>query len=348
MKYPIPDISTRGSLRYETPIEGEVVAYKTDFSVGVMLLESPTWFLRATHFNSDPDYVWVNDEVPPETEFFFPSEEECIWGYDEFIEHLLHELETGEDKDPILAYLDRNLNHVFEYHSGKIICDILARLPYHIKDIKQYESKIWNNGLKEIGVDFNRQKAEIYCYFLSIVRIWEYTKGREQYYRWWVYQLYENWKHFSWMYGMVLGRVVGSADKNFTALVNHLDSKNNSPYIHLYVPLLEQNIEKYPEYNNVEKKKKLLETIAKIKLTGERESQDPCLDELFSVLFPQQFLRLAHDNHPAASVAELKDENEKLKLDLDDAKNSTTIINVQAGANFTLNDIHDNTNPIIQ
>ena len=345
MKYPIPDLSFRREMIYETPIEGEVVAYQTDTCVGLMLLERPSWFLRATHFDSDPDYVWSEDEVPTKTKFFYPTEEECIWGYDEFIKHLLTDFETGNGNDPILAYLDRNLANIFENHSGKIICNIIERLPYHIKDIKQYEAKIWNNGLKEIGVDFNRKKAEIYCYFLSVVRIWEYTKGHEQNYRWWVYQLYENWKHFSWMYGMVLGRIVGSADKNFTALVNHLDCKNRCPYIHLYVPLIEQNIEKYPEYNNVEKKKKLLDAIAKIKLTGEREQQDSNLDELFSVLFPQQFLRLAHDNHPVASVAELKDECEKLKLDLDIAKKNTTIININAGA--TYNDIHDNINPTI-
>ena len=67
---------------------------------------------------------------------------------------MLTDFETGNGNDPILAYLDRNLANIFEYHSGKIICNIIERLPYHIKDIKQYEAKIWNNGLKEIGVDF--------------------------------------------------------------------------------------------------------------------------------------------------------------------------------------------------
>lgn len=346
MKYPIPNIDFRREMVYDIPIEGEVVAYKTDMQTGVMLLESPTWFLRATHFTPDPDYVWRDDEVPSETKFYYPDDEECIWGYDEFIEHLFNDFDLGNGHDPILAYLDRNLHNVFEYHRGGIICGILERLPYHTDDMKQYESKIWNNGLKEIGVDFDRRKAEVYCYFLSIVRLWQYTNGHKQNYHWWVRQLNENWKHFSWMYGMVLGRIIGSYDKNFTALVNHLDCKNRSPYIHLYVPLIEQNIEKYPEYNNVEKKKKLLAAIAKIKQTGERESQDSKLDELFSVLFPQQFLRLAHDNHPAASIAELKNENEKLKVDLEIAKKTTTIINVHPGATF--NDIHDNTNPTIK
>lgn len=319
---PQPDIRYRAPFNYATPIEGEVVAYKSGSSIGVMLLESPNWFIAATHFNSDPEYIWRSAEVPDKTIFFTPDEDEKKWGYDEFILHLFSpENEPLDKSNPILNYLERNSKHVSHYQSRYVLRDIVKRIPLHVEDIKSYENLIWNEGLRDIGVDFDRYRAEIFCYFLSVVRIWEYAKEDEQRYFYLLWQLDEHWEHLSWMFGMALGRVLGSDDKNFTSQINHLDSKKRSMYIHLYLPLVEANIEKYPDYNNVEKKGKLTNAVAKIKLTGEREKQDTDLDELFGILFPNHFRRVMSENHPESSIAELKANYERSKRDLEQARN---------------------------
>lgn len=320
MKYPIPDISLRREMVYETPIEGEVVAYKNDTSVGVMLLQKPSWFLRATHFYTDPDYVWSEDEVPFGTQFFYPTEEECIWGYDEFIAYLLSSEYVCPHGDPILNYLSRNAKYVSHYHSKHVLFDIIKRIPYSVKDIGKYRPLIWNAGLRDIGIDFDRHKTELFCYFFSVVRIWENSKGHEQTYCYQLSQLDSSWEHLSWMFGMALGRVLGSDDKNFTSQINHLDNKKRSKYIHLYMALVESNIEKYPDYNNVEKKDNLKKAIRKIKLTGEREKQENDLDELFKILFPHHFQRVMSENRPASSIAELKANYEQAMRELEAAR----------------------------
>lgn len=317
---PVPEIRFRMQLKYITPIEGEVVAYKSSNNVGVMLLDTPNWFIAATHFNNDPTYVWQFDEVPDGTEFYIAEQYECDWGYDEFIAYLFSPEYPYPDGDPILNYLSRNAKYVSHYHSKDVLFDIIKRIPYNVKDIKKYEPLIWNSGLRDIGVDFDRHKAELFCYFLSVVRIWENSKGNDQTYCYQLSQLDSLWEHLSWMFGMALGRVLGSEDKNFTSQINHLDSKKRSKYIHLYMALVESNIEKYPEYNNVEKKDNLKKAIRKIKLTGEREKQEHDLDELFKILFPHHFQRVMSENRPASSIAELKANYEQAMKDLDAAR----------------------------
>ncbi|MCQ2312831.1 MAG: hypothetical protein MJZ84_05220 [Paludibacteraceae bacterium] len=343
---PIPDIFRRPQLRYNTPIEGEVVVYQLGNQIGIMLLESTSWFIAATNFDSDPNYIWHQDQVPEDIVFYYPEKEECDWGYDEFICYLFSPAFGNSKENPILSYLNRSSKYVVNYHSCKVLFGILQRVPFNVNNLKQYESLIWN-ALKHIGVDFDRYKAELYCYFLSIVRIWEYTKGNEKQYDYQAYLLNEHWEHLSWMYGMALGRVIGSEDKNFTSQINHLDSKKRSKYIHLYLPLVEFNIEKYPDYNNVEKKENLQKAIKKIKLTGEREKQEADLDELFQILFPLHFKRTMFENHPASSVAELQADYEEMQKKVAEKdKQQVTKVYIQSGAVY--NDIHDNINPTIK
>lgn len=314
----IPNLLCRSQFKYDIPIEGEVVAYRLGDQRGFMLLESPSRFIAATNFDSDPDYIWHYDQVPDGTEFYYPEEEECNWGYDEFIAHLFSSTSPYcGDTDPLMAYLDKHATVFTHYHYSQVLTGVLKRVPIAIQDVSKYKQLIWDNRIKDIGVDFDRSKVELYCYFLSVILIWEDCKGDENAYNYKIYQFHNSWEHLSWMFGMALGRVLGSDDKNFTSQINHLDSKKRSKYIHLYLSLVEYNKQKYLEYNNVEKKEKLETAIRKIKLTEEREKQETDLDELFKILFPQHFRRQMLENHPASSVAELKANYEQTQKELD-------------------------------
>ena len=132
------------------------------------------------------------------------------------------------------------------------------------------------------------------------------------------------WNQFSWMYGMAIGRVIGTALNNFTAVVNQVGQNKRKHYLHLYLPLVENNIEKICNYK-IDNRYKLEEAIRKARGKEALEEQKPDLDELYHILFPKHFVLAMADSRPAATIADLKEKLAerdqiitKLQADIDD------------------------------
>jgi hypothetical protein len=126
------------------------------------------------------------------------------------------------------------------------------------------------------------------------------------------------------MYGMAIGRVIGTALNNFTAVVNQVGQNKRKHYLHLYLPLVENNIEKICNYK-IDNRYKLEEAIRKARGKEALEEQKPDLDELYHILFPKHFVLAIADSRPAATIADLKEKLAerdqiitKLQADIDD------------------------------
>jgi hypothetical protein len=117
----------------------------------------------------------------------------------------------------------------------------------------------------------------------------------------------KNWGQLSWMYGIGIGRVLGSALHNFTAVINQTAQNKRKHYLHLYLPLAEFFIDKICKYND-DKREKLQEAIRKARVVEAREKQEPELDELYGILFPKHSLEALSSNRPAATIAEMRQE----------------------------------------
>ena len=141
-----------------------------------------------------------------------------------------------------------------------------------------------------------------------------------------IQSLYKRWDIFSWMYGIGIGRVVGSKLHNFTAVINQICQSNRKYYLHLYLPLVESCADKIYKYND-DKPEKLQYAIRKAKETEAREKQETDLDELFKILFPKQYIQALLSNRPAATIAEMHQKIEAQEEKISELENrlSSTI-----------------------
>ena len=79
-------------------------------------------------------------------------------------------------------------------------------------------------------------------------------------------------------------------------------------YLHLYLPLVENNIDKICRYNNAENKYRLQEAIRKMRDVEALHEQKTDLDDLYHILFPKHFVYAMSSSRPAATIAGLKEE----------------------------------------
>jgi hypothetical protein len=117
---------------------------------------------------------------------------------------------------------------------------------------------------------------------------------------------------------------MGTELKNFTGVVHQLDNPVRVPYLHLYLPLIEGNVDKVCMYNPSEKRYKLENAIRKMQKVEALERKRTDLDEIYQILFPKHFRQAMAENRPAATIADLKEKLAerdqiitKLKTDID-------------------------------
>ena len=128
------------------------------------------------------------------------------------------------------------------------------------------------------------------------------------------------------MYGIVLGRVIGSRLHNFTSVVNQVGNNNRKYYLHLYLPLVEYYFDKIIEYND-DKPEKLRQAIIKAKKIEELEEQRTNLDDLFGILFPKHLQEIMSSSRPARTIEKMRKEMEakdKRIKELEDAVDDIT------------------------
>lgn len=328
MKYnlPWPDVRHRNKVSSYYLSRGEVVAFSfVDSSLGertgIMVLESQTSFLAAVNLYEEEGRIWTMDEIPEDIKLYEATPEEMDWGLRYFFEHE-YAMQHEEGKNLVIAFVEQECPVIMRENGwlkAKFCMRVLARLPKwgYIGNNKTFIGEIWKEAVKGAneGVAFNAQRAELYCFLIAILMIAENDDERNHDY--YIGKLFREWDHFVWMYAMVIGRLIGCDLKTFTSMVNMLDNKKRGPYIRLYLPLVEGNIDKICRYSTVEKRYKLENAIQKMKVTGERHEQANNLDDLYEILFPRHFRKMMSESLPASTIKEMKEELAKKDEQID-------------------------------
>lgn len=305
---------------------GDVVVYQYGEWVGIMALADEKSFVAASDFGSHD--VWYFDDIPEGAELYEAEEEERQWGVMQFLDTVYQKNEWGAS-NPLASFLmnecptkDYGLD---ESRKWNLCFTALRAIPYYVTEDSWNE--LWQcvvAGLQETGLEFNRFRTELYCYLHAVMMVCkstDYVQLRESR----MNEVTRNWSHLSWMYGMALGRIVGNGFNTFTAEVNQLHSDYHCPYLHLYLPLVEANVEKICKLNKVEKEWKLRSAIDRMRLKMEQTDQNLDLDELYKILFPKHFQKMMAEYYPLSSIKELKDEL-KLKSERIAELESTTAV----------------------
>lgn len=288
---------------------GDVVVYKYDDWAGIMVLDSEKRFVAASDFSGHD--VWYFDDIPEGTELYEPTDEEQQWGVMKFFTTMYcgEEWQTANPLTTFLANECPTKDYGMDQYWQRSLCFAVLRvLPHYIAE--ESKDELWKSvvdGLQDTGLEFNRFRTEMYCYLHAVLMVCKsvddaYTRKRR------IAEMTNNWGHFSWMYGMALGRIIGNAFNTFTAEVNQLHTDYRSPYLHLYLPLVEANVEKIYKLNKVEKEWKLRTAIDKMRLKMEQSEQHNDLDNLYKMLFPKHFQKMMAEYRPLASIKELKEE----------------------------------------
>lgn len=316
MKYnlPLPDVTYRRPF-YSEPTRGDVVAFcketSMDFRTGIIVLDSNDWFIAAVNLYEDEDYIWQQDQMPEDITLYEATEDEREWGQHYFFEH--EYVNASADKHPVIAFVEGECPKVLrknEWRRWRFCMEVLASLPKwgYVDSNNEFISDIWNEAVKgaNAGLAFCPHRAELYCFLIAVMMIKQHCDEAscEHY----IHQLYEEWDHFAWMYSMVVGRLIGTDLKTFTSMVNTLDNNKRGPYIHLYLSLIEGNVDKICKYSNIEKQYKLVAAINKMRVTEERYEQADNLDNLFGILFPKHFRKMMNEARPASTIKEMKEE----------------------------------------
>lgn len=322
----LPDVRYRNKFYSCCLSRGEVVAFSYYDSrmgerTGIMVLESSNSFLAAVNLYEEEGRIWQSDEIPEEANLYEATPEETEWGLRYFFEQE-YATQYEEGKNLVIAFVEHECPMILRekgWLKSKFCMSVLARLPKwgYIDSNKTFIGEIWKEAVKGAneGVAFNAQRAELYCFLIAILMITENDdKGNRDYY---IAKLTKEWDHFAWMYAMVIGRLIGCDLKTFTSMVNTLDNKKRGPYIRLYLPLVEGNIDKICRYSTVEKRYKLENAIQKMKVTGERLEQSDHLDDLYEILFPRHFRKMMSESLPASTIKEMKEELAKKDEQID-------------------------------
>lgn len=360
MKYDLslPDVTHRRPFLHCYLTRGSVVAFSygthNEERTGILVMESDNWFLAAVNLYDEEGYIWQQDQLPDNIQLYEATDEETAWGHRYFFEHE-YISQSVEGKHPIIAFVERECPKQLrsrDYASWEFCMNMLCEFPDwdYIDNKKEFAGDIWKEAIKSAnqGLEFNPYRAEMFCFLIAILMITENVEEEERSY--YIYKLRKEWDHFSWMYSMIVGRLIGTDMKTFTAMVNMLDNKKRGCYIRLYLPLVESNIDKICKYSNVEKRYKLEAAINKMKLTEERHEQSKDLDDLFEILFPKHFRKMMNEARPASSIKEMKEELAKKDEQIDHWRNTaeslseklnelTTSMKAQVEESLSLEDV---------
>lgn len=310
---------------------GSVVAFRywdtNRPRTGIIVMYDRTMMLVAINlWNEDEDGAWYMDELPNEIELYEAEKEEKLWGLKFFLEYEYSERPEYEGQSPYIAFIyHESPRQDNDYDGDKFCKELLSHVPYILEksEWEPLKQQLWQAIQKSGGLQFNRFRTENYCYLIGVLMIAE-TWNNDFTDEFKLELFKREWNQFSWMYGMAIGRVIGTALNNFTAVVNQAGQNKRKHYLHLYLPLVENNIEKICNFK-IDNRYKLEEAIRKAREKEALEEQKPDLDVLYHILFPKHFVLAMADSRPAATIADLKEKLAerdriitKLQADIDD------------------------------
>ena len=320
LKYdlPQPDIRYRARKYLDDLSAGDVVAYRMiDYggrhTEGIMVIGDFNMFWVATNWDCYGE-LWYNDVIDDRIEFFEANEEEISWGTRFLFDYLYCRNDQRSGLEAILKFVDATFpkENDIGWYEKKQIKVMMIELPWCVSNVDWNEAKsqLWKIAYKEIqdtGLQFNKVRVEFFCFLIGVLMIADSTSDMHKMKE--LLRTFKNeWNHFVWMYSLTLGRLMGTELKNFTGVVHQLDNPVRVPYLHLYLPLIEGNVDKICMYNPSEKRYKLENAIRKMQRVEALERKRTDLDELYQILFPKHFRQAMADNRPAATIADLQQE----------------------------------------
>jgi len=308
LKYdlPFPDVTGRMMIPPFSLRRGDVVAFKSkDHRTGIIVMEYSNMMMVAVNLYEEEGRLWYSDFLPEGLLLFEASEEEKLWGYRFFLEHE-SAINNSYYKNHFISFIDAESPKDDQNYVGEFCIELLSRA-HKMLGIQQRQALKKELGeviMQSRGLQFNRLRMENYCFLMGILMIAEHSEDevdvRIDEYR-------KNWRHFSWMYGMVIGRVIGSRLHNFTAVVNQTGQNPRNGYLHLYLPLVENNIDTICLYTD-DDRERLKNAIEKMRGRESLVQQSTELDDLYGILFPKYFKDAMSSQRPAATIAELRKE----------------------------------------
>ena len=308
-----PNITHRKRIMSYSLYHGRVVAFRTwqdgKARTGIIVMESSDWMLAAVNLYEEEGRIWVSDELPEKIELYEANEEETLWGLAYYLDYYYIDNEEYKELHPLIAFINSECpkDDNNSWQDVSLCQEMITRVPDLIDksewaSLKNIVSQL---VMQTSGLQYDRFRIEYYCFLIGVLMIAEHE--REIYRRKENIQLLrKNWGQFSWMYGIGIGRVLGSRLHNFTAVINQTAQNTRKHYLHLYLPLAEFFTDKICKYND-DKREKLQEAIKKAKIIEAREKQETDLDELYGILFPRHSLEALSSNRPASTIAEMRE-----------------------------------------
>ena len=303
---PFPDVTGRKMINPYFLHRGDVVAFKSENQrTGIIVMEFPNTMMVAVNMYEEEGRLWYSDPLPEGLLLFEATEKEKLWAYQFFLERE-SAIKDSYYKNHFISFIDAESPKDDQNYVGEFCIELLSRA-HKMLGIQQRQALKKELGeviMQSRGLQFNRLRMENYCFLMGILMIAEHSEDevdvRIDEYR-------KNWRHFSWMYGMVIGRVIGSRLHNFTAVVNQVGQSPRDRYLHLYLPLVENNIDTICLYTD-DDRERLKNAIEKMRGRESLVQQSTELDDLYGILFPKYFKDAMSSQRPAATIAELRKE----------------------------------------
>ena len=309
---PYPYIWRRRSVQPYELHRGSVVAFKTRDRhprTGIIVMDDRTMMMAAVNLYKEEGRIWYLQDIPDDIDLFEANDEETLWGYKFFLDEQCEQCKAYKDKNPYVAFIENECPQDDNSWGQTAFCqNFLSKVPRMLDKTEWPNLKqlLWKAIVQSGGLQFNRYNTEYYCYLIGVLMIAE--NGTDDFtYDWKIQKFKKEWYQLSWMYGMAIGRVTGTALNNFTAVIKQAGQGRRKHYLHLYLPLLENNIDKICSYKT-DNRFKLQEAIRKMREQEALAEQKTDLDELYHILFPKHFVLAMADSRPAATIATLKEE----------------------------------------
>lgn len=205
----------------------------------------------------------------------------------------------------------------------------LFALPFVVSDeYSPYMNRdVWTvcrNKIGAIGLNFNKDKTELYSILVAVSMIIGSGKSRTECERLTVL-LWEKWPMFSMIYSLFYGRNISSKHLRLIDMLSFARNKREyEHYLKLFVIAIGdtgEKVQKIMRYAPNEIQNTLEDQMRRMQRQSELTEQYDDLDELFEILFPQTFKQhLANDN-PYASIEEMQAELQESQLNKELSRN---------------------------
>lgn len=317
---------------------------------GIIVFEEEDFMLVAVNMYKEEGRLWVCDSLPDDIVLYDANEDETLWG----VKYFLNAESGGANAEGVLKFL--KTEHSIEEKSkwDSILCrNIMSLVPDILssEECENLKSQLRKEITKERGPQYDRYLLEDYCYLMAVLMIndqkpaendypgdvYNYVRESERSSK--IQLLRKQWEHFSYMYGMLLGQVIGSDYNNFLQVFERCCRDRRAHYLHLYHSIASHSIDVIVRLNKTERWK-LEEKLQKMAVAEEKEDQFTDLDELFGILFPKHLREALSSARPAAIIADLKEVTaaQQKKISEMEHKLSDTIVSFNAQYQALLHD----------